>query len=190
MPYLVVKETGEYSGFDYEPICVCGDVATAEKKVESLTKQMNRQREINYLYNRWIQEFEYVIHHVEEVNNCDDECDANYEVELERATEWRKKYDEEKKEQENKKNNERLQLYFEEINDFIEWMELHGHKNVEKKQTKINAITPKMEYYLANRNNQRIASMFRQIQPNHILTKLMTRGNNSTCDDAQLDLVN
>lgn len=168
MPFLVVKETGVYDDFGYEPICIFDDPEKAEQKANFLSKKAKQQAEIDKLYGRYVKEEDYVVHFVDDGTYTDDDDDyeskLDFQQRLKIAKEWRTQQDNQKQLKEQEARSVQLEKCYSEIVDFMDWMELHEHENNEKTTTRINANMSKIEFFLKHRFDKRVADMFQKLK--------------------------
>lgn len=173
MYYVLVKEVGEYSGMDYEPIEVHTTMEDAIKSQDFYIKKMELKNKIATLYGRCCSHKEYLIfevNHKDPIVSIETELqtlEQSYEEELALATAWKKEFDLQKEIETKIRETERIQSQKESINAFMNWWD---HENdpyfKEKKAAKIRDIKTVLQPYLLHTNDQKVMDWFKK---RHIL---------------------
>ena len=160
MYYVLIKETGEYSSFKYEPIEIYKTLEDAENgKQLHITEDFYLDK-ISTLRRKLYHISNFVIFQVNEKKylNFEDELSNlknKYENELAAATAWREQYNNDRLMEAKKELEEILQIQKRNIYNFIDkWENCNDADFQDKKYAKVKILEQSLPSYLKQTNDK------------------------------------
>lgn len=141
--YVIIKETGSYSGFRYKPIAVFTSEEAANEYVDVIEARQKKLDEIAKLQNKWFDDG--IVNVVKEVATGEQIDDSEIDKELIEAREWRKQHDEKQAQEDDVV-----------ANTFLDWWETGMHENPAWDSTgRIRVDGPIVKSYARRTNDAR-----------------------------------
>jgi hypothetical protein len=159
MYYVLVKETGEYSSLQYEPIEVFKNLEDAENGKQLYITEDIYLNKISTLRRKPYYTSNFIIFQVNERNslNFEDELSNlinKYDTELAEATVWREQYNNDRLMEAKKEQEDILQIQKRNIYNFIDkWENCNDDDFQDKKYAKIKILEQSLPSYLKQTND-------------------------------------